>query len=203
MVIKKIAKLCKDHGCLRLFDGRGEQWLGDGGAAYSMAGAPELDESTVGFLLDLTEKDLEKIDVKYKGYLPQGIDFSDATEDDRPIKLPSHRLTSGGQELLAVHTRAGVQLFNPDYLEPLKDLRNGLEWYERQTEGGIPYLVAATGWVLRAVIMPLDITKYVELPPVLEAMAAGLRRSLEDAAQREAGGAEQMAIDPETGEVLE
>ncbi len=203
MVLKKIARLCKEHGSLRLWDGRGEQWLGDVGAAYSMAGAPELDEATAAFLLDLTEKDLEKIDVKYYGHPPEGVDFSDADENDRPVTLPSHRLTSGGRELLAVHTSAGVQLFNPDYLEPLKDLRNGLEWYERQTEGGLTYLVAASGWVLRAVIMPLDINKYADLPARLEAMAAGLRKSLEAAERREAEDAEQLAIDPETGEVRE
>lgn len=210
MILKNIAKICKAHGTLRLWDdGPYQQWLGDIGAAYNMAGAPVLDENTAAYLLDLSEKDLEKIDVKHFSETPGDVDFSDVSQDERAVDLPGQRYSFGGKELLAVATSEGMTLIDPDYLTPLRDIREGLEWYERRKENGLLYLVAATGWVTRAVIMPLDVLKYKELPAKLEAVAFGLREAIEAAEERlelAADGVgpyqdEQLTVDPETGEV--
>ena len=163
------------------------------------AGAPELNDSTAGFLLDLTEKDLEKIDVQHKHYVT--IDLSDITEYDKAVVITKTRLGQGGQDLMPVITSKGMLLFDPDYLLPLKDIRDDLEWYERRTPSGELYLIAAAGWVPRAAIMPADVKRYKDLPDQLEAIAAGLRTSLADA--EGTADSAQYRIDPDTGEVLE
>ncbi len=72
------------------------------------------------------------------------------------------------------------------------------------------YLVAASGWVTRAVIAPLDVRSYRELPGKLEALASGLRMAIETAEERLEAAADgvgpykdaQLAVDQETGEVV-
>lgn len=214
MVIKKIAGLCKRSGLLNLYGyDEGEQWIGNGYALYSLYGAPLLNGDTAIFVLDLTEKDMEKLVVNEYDELPPGLDFRDVTENDSVTFVPGRKISSGGQELLAVGLNTGeTYLFDPDYLEPLKDIREGLEWYARISETGTPYLLAASGWVPRAAILPKDPRGFPELPGDLARLAEELRRSLEAAEERERLRAEengnqleenQTVIDPETGEVGE
>lgn len=209
MVLKNIAKIVKAHGSLQLWDGPCGQWIGDFAAAYCMGGMPELDELTAPLILDLTAKDLEKIEVKHYDGLPARLDFSDITEKDSSIPNPRIRVMERGHELLIVDSGEGYQLIDPDYLRPLKDIRDGLEWYERRSADGQIYFAAACGWVLCAIIMPLDLTMHEGLPEVLEGLAGGLRRGIKAAKERAAergegpGDKKQLVIDPETGEVKE
>ena len=207
MIIKNIAKICKASGTLTVFGCEpGEQWIGNGFALYSMSGAPLLNGDTAAFVLDLKEKDLEKIHVQEYDELPPGLDFRDVTENDTATFVPGRKIGQGGQELVAVGMNTGeTYLIDPDYLDPLKDIREGLKWYVRISETGTPYLLAASGWVPRAVILPKDPRGFPELPSELARLAEELRNSLEAALERERrrAGGEQQGIDLDTGEVKE
>ena len=206
MIIKRIAAICKAAGRVRLYDAEnGEQWLGDGGAVYSMGGLPHMDMDSVCYVLDLTAKERDKLSIRAE-FLPDTFNWEDEDETEQPVTIPELTIQYGSRELVPVSTSAGVLLINPVYFKPLQDIRNGLEFFERTTpDGGLTYLVAKSGWVLRAVILPLRADAYPGLAETLERVAQGLAQAAQSKASRSGAAPDgmQFEIDPETGEVLE
>ena len=202
MILKKIARLCKDSGSLRLFqdEDSDQQWLSDGYAAYVLGGLPELSEKTVAAVLDLSEKEREKMSIRCSG-LPAALNFGDEDGEELPVRLPDLGLVYGGRALLPVKLAEGVELIEPKYLDPLKDTE-GLEWCERRTAAGQRYLAAKAGWMLLAVILPKNLESFPGLPEKLLETGGGLRRSMEALARAKAPSG-QLRVDPETGEVTE
>ena len=66
MKIKNIAAICKKNKAIVLFEKHSEsgdtviQYIGDGGAAYPVAGLPPLDTESVLTIFDVPEKDRDK-----------------------------------------------------------------------------------------------------------------------------------------------
>lgn len=82
MKLSKIAKLCVRAKRVYLYDDteRGIQWVGDGRSMYPLYMMPELTTETVLRVLDVKDKDFDKIAVS-KADLPSHIDCSDGTDD--------------------------------------------------------------------------------------------------------------------------
>lgn len=142
MVIKNIAKVCKNSGQVILYDnGICEQWVGDGGALYPLHGLPILTTETLLTVLDIPEAGQKKL-YKDMRLLPDIFDYSDTVRGENII--PDFGLTIGedGMVLQPAKTSRGMVFFDPRYLSPLKDAPGDIQLYERQTDDGHVYLVA-------------------------------------------------------------
>lgn len=202
VVIKNIAKLCKASRRVMLwYDGeRDVQWISNGSACWPLYGMPVLDVDNVLTVLDIPEKDWEKIVVSELSAPPEGIDFGDIA-DEEEIRDPALSINFGGQLILPLQTAAGMLLADPELFRPMKDVDH-MTLHVRQTDSGMRYLAAKGGLLLHGIIMPLNLKAFTALPGILSAVAAGLEESLERQTpdDEEAG---QMQVDQETGEVLE
>lgn len=193
MVIKEIAKLCKERKNIQLFADRRNrvQWISDGIAAYPLYGMPWLDEDTVLTVMDIEEKDREKYRVKAEEEIPDEIHTEDTDDTEKILPPPGLSIQYKGQLWQPAITSMGLYFFNPKYLRPLKDLEEPPEIYEREAESGTPYLVAKAGLMVVAVILPRQHGE--ELLQCLTTLAQELRNTIESL---------PFSIDPETGEIL-
>ena len=181
-------------------------WMDAKSKAYDIGYYKQLKKKgvKVGFeeLTDL----YRAIPCRYTEALQNTFNWEDEDETEQPVTIPELTIQYGSRELVPVSTSAGVLLINPVYFKPLQDIRNGLEFFERTTpDGGLTYLVAKSGWVLRAVILPLRADAYPGLAETLERVAQGLAQAAQSKASRSGAAPDgmQFEIDPETGEVLE
>lgn len=154
MIIKNIAKLCKARKRIALYtDRRGDcQWIGDGSSLYPLYGMPELDEETVFYVLDIPEDKREGYVVTWEPW-PAHIDAGDEAAE-RPLLSSPCGIVWKKMKLMPARTSLGLWFYNPDYLRPLADA-DSFELYERETPDGQIYLAVKTGFLLRAIILPM------------------------------------------------
>lgn len=162
MRIKKVGAICNAGGCYYLMDERdaaGEivgQWLGDGKSAYPLVGLPVMDLENICAMFDITEKKREKL-VMRRADVPDSMNWEDTAPLERQLDDPKLCVRYDGRDLLPLETTAGVTFIQEKYLLPL----DGLEYmrlYERRGRNGdLFYIVAKTGMMIQAVIMPMDL----------------------------------------------
>ena len=212
MKIKNIAAICKKNKAIVLFEKHSEsgdtviQYIGDGGAAYPVAGLPPLDTESVLTIFDVPEKDRDKYIVRTMG-IPEGINFEDTDADEKPIEGAALSIVYSGKILKPLQTRRGLVFIESRYLSPVSDVLEVLELYERITTGGTPYIVAKAGLLLQAVIMPFDVInqQFVEsLQRLTKQCAVSLSLRQQEAERAAAEEPEQYSlnVDPETSEVI-
>lgn len=163
MKIKTLAALCKKAGVFYLYDritddGEvAEQWLGNGGAVYPLHGLPYMQENNLFTLFDITDKQQDKIYFRHEHLPTTAINFEDV--DPKESILDREKLTIGhaGRVLRPLQTRRGLVFIDTAALQPLADLADTLELYERETEAGGTYIAAKSGFMLVGVIMPYNI----------------------------------------------
>lgn len=204
MIIKNIAKLVKKSGraVLWMDDARDVQWISNGSACWALFGMPLLDAENVLTALDIPEKDWEKIIVSELDEAPAAMDFGDLVDGEEQLKDPVLTLSYGGSLLLPLTTAEGLILADPDLFRPLRDVDQLTVHVRRDKEGG-RYLAVKGGMLLQAIVMPKDLNTYRALPEILQTLAVGLEDSLAKLAAAPDEDEDQMAIDPETGEVIE
>ena len=177
MKLSKIAKLCVRAKRAYLYDDteRGIQWVGDGRSMYPLYMMPELTTETVLRVLDVKDKDFDKIAVS-KADLPRHIDCSDGTDDKL---LPEAGISIGyaSEVLEPLRFSTGLRFLNPFYLAPVQD-KPDLMLYERETDEGEPYIVAKVGLMVQAIIQPLSVTDE-KLLDQLETLARELRQMMQ------------------------
>lgn len=161
MKLKKVAGLCCQSGAIRLFDqadGTGEvvcQWLGDGYAAYPMAGLPYMDTDNICAMFDISEKKQEKMTFRHDK-APESINWDDADRTESQLDDPKLCVRYECRELLPLRTSEGIIFIQEKYLAPL-DNPDYMRIYERRSRGGSVYIVAKVGMMIQAVIMPMDV----------------------------------------------
>jgi hypothetical protein len=204
MIIKNIAKLVKKSGCAVLWmdETRAVQWISNGSACWALFGMPMLDGDNVLTALDIPEKDREKIIVSELDEAPAALDFGDMVDGEEQLKDPVLSLSYGGSLLLPLTTAEGLILADPDLFQPLRDDDQLTVHVRQDTEGG-RYLAVKGGMLLQAIVMPKNLNAYRALPEILHTLAVGLEDSLAKLAAAPGEDKDQMAIDPETGEVIE
>lgn len=200
MKLSKIAKLCVRAKRVYLYDDpeRGIQWVGDGRSMYPLYMMPELTTETVLRVLDVKDKDFDKIAVS-KADLPRYIDCSDGTDDKL---LPEAGISIGyaSEVLEPMRLSNGLRFLNPFYLAPVQD-KPDLMLYERETAAGEPYIVAKAGLMVQALIQPLSVTDD-KLLDQLETLARELRQMMQtDETDTDTYRALPWAVD-ENGEVI-
>lgn len=206
MKIKAIAALMKKKRRISIFDDEknGVQWISDGYAAYPLYGLPELDGDTLLTVLDVPEKEREKYIVR-RGMLPRAPCFSDTDGTER--RLPPPALISigyGGEVLAPARTSLGLAFYNPEYLRPVSD--GPFEMYERESAEGKMYLAVKSGFLLRALILPgepneEDIAQRLEL--LHRELISSISRKAMESRKKTPEDQYSLAVDPETGEIME
>lgn len=177
MKLSKIAKLCVRAKRVYLYEdeARGVQWIGDGYALYPLYMMPDLSPETVLRVLDVKEKDWSKIAINTVP-LPGSLDLADGTDEDKLLPPPGLSIGYAGEVLEPARFSCGLRFVNPLHLAPVED-QDQLMLYERESTDGEPYIVAKTGLMVQAVIMPRLITDE-ELLNRLQTLAAELGQTI-------------------------
>lgn len=182
MKIKNIAAICKKNKAIVLFEKHSEsgdtviKYIGDGGAAYPVAGLPPLDTESVLTIFDVPEKDRDKYIVRTMG-IPEGINFEDTDADEKPIEgaalsivYPFWREEAETREDIATWI-GGFEFPVPDGLE----LAEGWEIGYRQpslivnvfnsgdVKSGIRIEFRALGVVKNPVLLNVDTQEFIKL----------------------------------------
>lgn len=202
MKLKKVASICGQAGRFYLMDQsdkNGEvvcQWLGDGCAAYPIAGLPYMDMDNICAMFDIPEKKQEKCILRHN-QAPGGICWEDADPKERQLDDPDIRVRYEGRELLPLHTSRGMIFIREQYLLPL-DRLDYMRLYERESKDGTVYVVAKVGMIIQAVIMPTDVVtdSFVDKMDELTRMChiALTKKSYEQAAERAERDVEQDTL---------
>ncbi len=153
MILKNLAAMCRKRLFIEMFHDRNDmQWIGERHAIYPMVGIPEVNKEQVLFLFDIPEKHRAKCLVVDQGDIEEFFDVSDGAADNEVQLMPPAMMT-GGNLLTPIMTSQGIAFFNAEYLKPVSDCED-LSLYERYTESGELYLVAKSGMMVEAVVMP-------------------------------------------------
>lgn len=212
MKIKNIAAICKKNKSVVLFErysDEGEvvlQYIGDGAAVYPVIGLPVLDKESVLTIFDIPEKQREDWYVRSTG-IPEGINLDDIDGTEKPVEREVISIVYSGKTLKPLQTRRGLVFIESRYLSPVSDVLDVLELYERIMPSGTPYIVAKAGFLLQAVIMPVDVInqQFVEkLEELTRQCAISLDLRKQEAERANVAEPEQYSlnIDRETGEIV-
>ena len=205
MKIKEIAKLAKRNGELTLLEpveGRGVQWVSVGNAAYPLYGMPDLDRDTVTTVLDLSEKELKKINVSFRSAF-KDYEYSGYVDNQAPLEHSELPIKIGDITYNPVKTSKGLMFYNPDFLKPIRDEES--EIYERKTPSGKIYFSVQHGTFVQALIMPeaLDEEDLVmRLRKLVEALEDKIEANVLDRLKT-VTHYNNYKLDTETGEVIE
>lgn len=157
MKIKAIAAIAQKEKAIKLCNTEDTQWVLLRGAAYPLYGLPRLDPETLPVVLDIPESKSGKMLISWDDK-PECLLFDDVCDGER--ELPPPQLVSigyGGQVMYPEITSRGLLFYDPEYLKPVMD--SDFSLYERVTKSGQVYLAVKTGFMLKAIIMPLEVQK--------------------------------------------
>ena len=190
MKLKSIAALVKRAGVLEVWDDG--KWIGTGEAMYASP-LPELDADQIMTVLDLSEKDREKIQLREATERERGVHLVD-TPQENTIGKPELSLRLAGESFLPFALGRSAAFFREELLTPLKDCKETLRVSCRYDDKGAPYLVISAGWMVLAMLRPCKAEH-----EILSGLLENYARVFTDLAGRTAA----QNVDPETGEVLE
>ncbi len=194
MQIKQIAKLVKRTGQLQLWTDAEQdtQWICNGYGAWPLYGFPFLDSDSVLAVLDIPEKDREKIIVTEKAP-PEGVCLKDEAEE-RELPPAVLSVCYGGTFLLPMETPDGLLLVDPDLFKPMRDV-HPLTVHVRKTPSGEEYLAAKGGMLLHGILWPKNLQGFGALPDLLGRVAAGLTESILRTAEKRPDDGDQYEIE--------
>ncbi len=161
--IKQIASKCKRTGTLLLCDheesGQVIQWVSDGYSYYPLNNIPYLKMDNLITLLEITEKQLEKIETEHISVKDiSGISFDDFEEGERVVTPESIKVQFNGVSYGIFRTTEGVVYIDSSAVLPLSNMINMIEFYERKDrKSGKSYIVCKTGMLIQAVILAENI----------------------------------------------
>lgn len=172
MIIKHVVSLCKRDRRMTLYEDTNSenavQWLGTAGAAYPLQHMPQLDESNIFTVFDITSKQADKI-FFHRAPLPESYDFRDVVECENVLESGDIEIGFGGTFLLPLHTSQGLRFIDRAYLKPLSDCEEDmLGFYERTDTNGNLYIAVKAGMILAAVIIPFDVVNEEFVEKLLE-----------------------------------
>jgi len=162
MKIKSIASICAKSKRIFIYDkklsdgGIDVHWIGDGAVMYPAFELPNLEEESIFAIFDIPEKIHDKYTYKHED-LPTQFSFEDAVPCENRLESEKLNIVAAGRVLIPLKTQRGLVFIDAKYLSPLSDTADTLELYERLTTNGKIYIVAKTGFMIMAVIMPYEI----------------------------------------------
>lgn len=211
MKLKKIASLCAKTKCIFLYDvpdgyGNISQWIGDGAACYPITGLPYLEQDNIYAMFDLTDKQADKYFFKHVS-APEGISFEDYEPGEHQLSDGYLSIVYGGITMKPFQTRAGIKFVRGKHLAPIEDLMDVTVFFERKDAGGGTYIVAKTGFMIGAIILPYDEVFSDRFVSELNTLAQECRWTYDHprhpVEEPEAEGQTGLfKVDQETGEVI-
>lgn len=157
MIFKNLTALCRAHKCIWLLGDPEElQWVSEGNALYPLHGHPGMTSSVLPRVFDVPEKDLGKYLIRHDIDLVRGYDYSDVTLNETQLRMEPITIKRYEQILRPVKTTKGLMFYDPEYLKPLRDKKDTIEIYERETSNGNTYFAVKSGFLLEAIIPPVD-----------------------------------------------
>lgn len=173
MKVKKIEKLCKEAGCIFLYDepavveyvedeeipSSPRQWMCDGHAAYPLDGVPYLDEGCVCAIFDIDEKKRDKIVINHNEILPEGISFADQLATDEPLEEVRFQMSLGSDELALFRDEGGcLVVIKAEYKKPIDNWKE-CQCFKRIGKDGGVYVAVMSGCILRGLISTYRISE--------------------------------------------
>lgn len=156
MKIYKVASICKKRKSIILCDGGEYQWCGDGYALYPLLNMLEMNEDSIYSMFDVKEAERHNIYFERKD-LPEPEIFEDLFQDERVVDKDYIKIKLGKSVYIPLETSKGLMFINDLYLSPLYETDEEVVLYERKTIRGEIYIAAKVGFLIRGVILPMDL----------------------------------------------
>lgn len=158
MKLKKIAAVCKGSGTAVLWDatdreGVVHQWICSGGAAYPVEGLPYLTQEHMVTVLDLSEKQQEKMKIEHTP-APDIFDFSDTADGEAMAKEAAFTVVYGGTAFLPVSCEQRTQFLDWERLAPITAEYKDLQFWRRGSENGLKYYAVKAGLLCVGIVAP-------------------------------------------------
>lgn len=162
MIIKNIAAICKKSKQIRITENDGIQWVGNSYAMYPLYNLPCLDQNNVYTIFDFNEK--QKNSTVFINNELKNICLDDICEKEVGLEPNGECIIHADSILKSFKCSLGIAFIDMAYLKPLKDAENGLLFYERFINDSVSYIAVKSGFMLLAVIMPVDVINedYIE-----------------------------------------
>lgn len=160
MKLKKVSAIYKRSKRYVLYDkpaesGGGEQWLGDGSAAYLLEGIPRLNEDSLCRMFDISESQRDNLIIEQAKVL-EGICWGDTDANESKAEGMELGLIYEGRELLPLMSREGIIFLDKKYLSPFDSEGEYIGLYQRKTLYGQVYIAVKAGLLIRGVIFPVE-----------------------------------------------
>lgn len=201
MKLKSVAAICKSLKMAEVYTvpNTEEQWIGTGKAIYQINNLPELDRESLLTIFDVPEKEKEKWVIDFwDDSHPKGMSLADTVAEEYQVETLEVNISCMEKSFVPIRVQKGIVFIDQKLLSPLIDIRL-LMLYERKTAGGNVYIAAKAGMMLKAVIIPTDITSK-NIVDDLNIIAHYCDLMLEQKKIKENLG--QMQIDADTGEII-
>lgn len=154
MIIKKIAKQCREHRTIISMFKSDTLWVGHYSAIYALSGLPDMTGEQIAVSFDFSEK-LKK-DTNYTEGEALGLPVEDKHEGEQSLNPPDDAVINGSD--MKVFRHDGKILFcDAESFEPLKDLKENVGLSFSIRKWGKTSLVAVrSGFFLVALIAPMS-----------------------------------------------
>jgi hypothetical protein len=203
--IKNVAQICKHTKTVYLLENDADnpcQWIGNGKAFYPVTGLPLLNEESIYTIFDIPEKQRDKWFYSYEE-MPVHISFEDTVQEEYQIEKYNLSISYNGMQLRSLHTFNGIVFIESQYLSPLVNVLDNVEFYVRKKPSGEIYIVAKTGFLIAAVIMP-EVVLTDDFMDLLDKLKSGCETAREYASRRKVDQkSKQIPYDKETGEIID
>lgn len=154
MIIKKIAKQCREHRTIISMFKHDTLWVGHYAAVYALSGLPDMTGEQIAVSFDFSEK--QKKDTNYTEGETLNLPVEDEHEGEWSLKPPEDAVINGSD--MKVFRHGGKILFcDAEAFEPLKDLKEnvGLSFSIRMWSK-TPLVAVRSGFFLVALIAPMS-----------------------------------------------
>lgn len=154
MKIKDIATLAKKEKELTLIEpnhDEGVQWIRVGNGLYPLYGMPKLDTESIITVLDISDRDAEKITV-YNEFAEKDIEYTGYVDEGEPLGESAITISLSDIVYKPIITSRGLMFIKPTYLKPIYGEER--EIYERKRENGEIYFSIQHGTFVIALLWP-------------------------------------------------
>lgn len=207
MKLKTIASIFNRNKRLAIYTApNGEQWIGNGIAAYSLRGMPHMTPEIVLRIFDVPPDKHNKW-ICEESELPTVISFEDNERGETEIEPLKTNIEWYGVNYWLFPDGRRIYSFNEDYIKPLLDEPDYLTYHKRETAGGGFVLACKIGFELKAIVAPAMLKEEFteEINRIAALYRAMANEKIVNAAYELYGTQDNdppPEVDPDTGEVL-
>lgn len=160
MIIKKIAKLCRERRRLVNFNHKGKLWVGTDFAFYSLGEMPDMSVDQISTLFDYTEKAKKKMTFA-DGYMWKPLLYSeDPAENQFGEKSPEDAVIKGQPIKIFRKDNGDVIFCDAELFAPFEDEEdvNGLFYFLRRYSN-FDVIAVKSGFELVGLILSMNFSK--------------------------------------------